>query len=130
MKNLVAAILLLSVGIVFVAVWFSPLVGLGVPQAYSDNRAVCAYDGACYPADALIRVELAGGETELNRALEKICATSVKRVQADGLTIVYAYSGRVCSEEQILSDGRYYNVMAATDGAHVYIGTPVLSGCY
>lgn len=130
MRKLCVALFLFAASIVFTAVWFSPLVGIGKAEAYSDNVAVGELSGVCYPRDALVRVELAGGESELNVALEKISAAPIKRVESDGLVIVYACSDRVCAKEQTLSDGRSYNVMAATDGEHVYIGTPILSGCY
>lgn len=130
MRKLSVALFLFAASLVFTAVWFSPLAGLGNPKAYNDNVVVGELAGVCYPQDALVRVELAGGESELNSALEKIFAAPIKRVEHDGLVIVYARSDRVCSNRQTLSDGRDYNVMAATDGKHVYIGTPILSGCY
>ncbi len=39
MKKLCVAVVLFAVGIVFVAVWFSPLVWIGEPTAYYDIGA-------------------------------------------------------------------------------------------
>lgn len=130
MRKLSVALFLFAASLVFTAIWFSPLIGLGTPEAYSDNVAVGELVGVCYSHDELVRVELSGGENEMSAALEKISAAPIKRVESDGLVIVYASSDRVCADRQTLSDGQDYNVMAATDGEHIYIGAPVLSGCY
>ena len=47
MKKLCVAVVLFAVGIVFVAVWFSPLVWIGEPTAYYDNMPVASLDGLC-----------------------------------------------------------------------------------
>lgn len=130
MKKLCAAVVIFAVGIVFTAVWFSPLRALGKPQAYADNAFENALDGLCYPYDAVARVDLSGDENDMFDALERIFARTVKRVRNDGLLVVYAYSPRVCAKSQTTSDGKTYNVMAAYSDGKICIGTPILSGCY
>ena len=61
MKKLCVAVVLFAVGIVFVAVWFSPLVWIGEPTAYYDNMPVASLDGLCYRADELARVDFRAG---------------------------------------------------------------------
>lgn len=130
MKKLYAVVFLLLAGVIFTAVWFSPLASLGEPVEYRDNAPVGRIEGVCYAPDALVRVDMTGGETELFAALEDISAVVVKTVETDGLKIVYAYSPRVCARSETLADGALYNVMAATNGSTVSIGAPLLSGCY
>ena len=129
MKKLYAVVFLLLVGVIFTAVWFSPLVSLGEPYAYRDNAPIGKIEGVCYAPDALVRVDFDGGETELYAALDDMDAAVVKAVEVDGLLVVYAYSPRVCAPAETLADGARYNVMAAASGGTVSVGTPVLSGC-
>ncbi|MDE6402064.1 MAG: hypothetical protein K2L54_05555 [Clostridiales bacterium] len=130
MKKLYAAVILFAVGIVFTAVWFSPLVLLGTPVAYYYNMPVCSLDGLCYRADELARVDFCGGEADLYSALERIGARETERADSDGMIVVYAYSPRVCAKLQRLKSGKEYNVMACLRDGRISVGTPVLSGCY
>lgn len=130
MKKLYVVVFLLLAGVIFTAVWFSPLASLGEPYEYCDNAPVGKIEGVCYAPDALVRVDIAGGETALFDALDSIDAEVVKTVETAGRLIAYAYSHRVCARAEVLSGGELYNVMAATDGVTVSIGAPVLSGCY
>ena len=113
-----------------VAVWFSPLVSLGTPALYDDNVPVSTVRGVCYPSDALCRVDFDGDEDDMKSALNRLFAVTVKEVEVDGLTVVYAYSPRVSAQAQHLESGEGYNVMAAYSQGKISIGTPVLSGCY
>lgn len=130
MKTLYAVVILFAAALIGAAVWFSPLCGLGTPVAYDNNEPVVALDGICYPSDALCRVDLTGDVTEMKRVLDGMLAVTVKEVCSDGLTVVYAYSPRVCTPAQHLYSGESYNVMAAHRSGKICIGTPVLSGCY
>ncbi|MDE6966134.1 MAG: hypothetical protein K2O94_04045 [Clostridiales bacterium] len=130
MKKLCVAVVLFAVGIVFVAVWFSPLVWIGEPTAYYDNMPVASLDGLCYRADELVRVDFSGGEEEMYAALSHIGASQTDREETDGMIVVYAFSPRVCAATQSLANGAKYNVMACLRDGHISVGTPVLSGCY
>lgn len=130
MKTLYAVVILFVAGLLGVAIWFSPLSGLGTPTAYDNNVPVCSLDGLCYPADSLCRVDFSGSEKDMHNALDSIFAVTVKEVKTDGLTIVYGFSPRVCAAPQYLRSGEEYNVMAAYSSGNISIGTPILSGCY
>ena len=130
MKTLCAVVIFFVVSLVGVAVWFSPLCALGTPMAYENNTPVSALDGICYPSDALCRVDFSGNVGDMKDALNSIFAVTVKEVESGELTIVYAYSPRVCADIQYLSSGEAYNVMAAHANGNISIGTPMLSGCY
>ncbi|MCH5166127.1 MAG: hypothetical protein J1G01_06970 [Clostridiales bacterium] len=130
MKKLCAVVFLFAAGIVFTAVWFSPLAALGTPVAYSDNIPITRLDGLCYSADSLVRVDFTGGEEAMYSALDRIGAQEVERAETGELLVVYAYSPRVCAKPQELRSGCKYNVMCACSGDAVSIGTPILSGCY
>ncbi|MCX4314864.1 MAG: ABC transporter permease, partial [Clostridia bacterium] len=81
-------------------------------KTYDNNLPAGDIAGLCYPADATVRLDIEGGAAELDVALKSICARVVKTVELDGVTIVYAYSPRVCAEPLPLAEGGY-NVMAA-----------------
>lgn len=130
MKKFCAVVILFAAALVFTAVWYSPLTAIGDAQAYDNNEFAHSLTGACYAADECVRIEIAGGETELYFALDKISATPVKTVEAGNRTVVYAYSSRVACASLTTSDGKRYNVMAAYGGGIVVIGTPVLQGSY
>ncbi|MDE7164071.1 MAG: hypothetical protein K2O04_01420 [Clostridiales bacterium] len=130
MKTLCAVVILFVAGLVGVAVWFSPLCGLGAPTAYDNNTPVSSLDGICYPQGTLCRVDFSGDVGDMKNALDSILAVTVKEVESGELTIVYAYSPRVCADMQYLSSGEAYNVMAAHSSGNISIGTPMLSGCY
>ena len=130
MKKLCAAVILFALASVFTAVWFSPLVAFGAPQAYDNNSAVARIDGLCYGADEVVRVEFAGGADELKAALSRMNAETVKTVEGDGVTFVYAYSTRVAASPLTDCDGNAYNVMAAYGDGTVKLGTPILQGCF
>ena len=130
MKKLYAVVFLLLAGVIFVAVWFSPLARLGTPYEYADNAPVGRIDGVCYAQNALVRVDFDGDEDSLYAALRKIDATTIKTVYDDDMLIVYAYSPRVAAEGYVTDSGERYNVMAAAHGGVVSIGAPILSGCY
>lgn len=130
MKKLYAAVLFIFAGVAAVAVLFSPLVALGNVVEYENNVPVAAVDGLCYNAHSLVRVDFDGGKPELYAALSRISAKEIKVAEIEGTTVVYAYSPRVCAMAEQLADGREYNVMAATNGERVCIGTPILPGCY
>lgn len=130
MKTLCAVVILFVSGLVGVAVWFSPLCALGTPKAYDNNSEVCSLEGICYPESTLCRVDFSGDIGDMNAALERIFAVTVKEVNSGELTVVYAYSPRVCADTQYLSSGEGYNVMAAFASGKISIGTPILSGCY
>lgn len=128
MKKLYAAFILFAALVVATAVWFSPFGGKGGARTYENNIPVGEV-GLCYPADATVRLDLDGGEAELFSALDGMCAKAIKTVELDGVTVVYAYSPRVCAEPLYIAEGAY-NVMAAYGGGHVAIGAPVLQGSY
>ena len=130
MKVFYAVVILFAAGLLGVAVWFSPLVSLGKPVLYADNAPISAVDGVCYPSDALCRVDFSGDERDMKSALGRIFAVTVKEVEIDGLTVVYAYSPRVSAPMQYLRSGEGYNVMAAHSCGNISIGAPILSGCY
>lgn len=130
MKKLYTAVILLSAGLVFTALWFSPLSQLGTPTAYCDNIPVTALDGLCYPSDSPIRVDFSGSEAELYRSLDIMLADTVKTTEIDGMLLVYAHSPRVCAPVMYTSEGEVYNVMAAYSDGRICIGTPALAGCY
>lgn len=131
MKTLYAVVILFVVSLVGAAIWFSPLTSFGTPTAYDNNVPVHSLDGLCYPSDALCRVDFSGDEKDMKKALDSIFAVTVKEVTTDdGLTVVYAFSPRVCAEKQYLRSGEEYNVMAAYSSGSISIGTPILSGCY
>ncbi|MDE6028868.1 MAG: hypothetical protein K2F90_00930 [Clostridiales bacterium] len=131
MKTLYAVVILFVASLLGVAVWFSPLCDIGTPTAYVDNMPISALDGLCYPSDALCRVDFSGSEKDMARALGSIFAVTVKKVKTDdGLTVVYAFSPRVCAPSQYLRSGEEYNVMAAYNSGNISVGTPILSGCY
>ena len=130
MKTLYAVVILFVVTLVGAAVWYSPLISLGTPVSYDNNIPVERLDGICYSADALCRVDFCGDEDDMYEALGSIFAVTVKEVQLDDLTVVYALSPRVCAKKQYLGSGEEYNVMAACSNGLISIGTPILSGCY
>ncbi len=130
MKKLCAAVILFALAAVFTAVWFSPLVALGAPQIYDNNNAIARADGLCYGANDVVRVEFAGGADELDAALARIGAVTVKTVRTDCVTVVYAYSARVAAKSLYDCDGNEYNVMAAYGDGTVKLGTPILQGCF
>lgn len=130
MKKFLAAVFLLCAGVIFTAVWFSPLTALGGVKEYYDNVAIADADGICYGGDGVYRVDLCGGLDDMLAALDDIGAKEVKRVEYGNKYIVYAYSARVCSAVQTTADGEKYNVMAACENGAISIGTPILSGCY
>ena len=130
MKKFLAAVFLLCIGIIFAAVWFSPLITLGEVKAYADNKAIAVVDGVCYSHDGIYRVDFTGEITDMFNALDGIGAKQVKRVDNDGMCIVYAFSPRVCCKKQATSEGDLYNVMAVWASGTISIGTPILSGCY
>ncbi|MCH5153832.1 MAG: hypothetical protein J1F71_01330 [Clostridiales bacterium] len=130
MKVFYAVVILFAVGLVGVAVWFSPLVSLGAPELYDDNVPVSTVRGLCYPSDALCRVDFKGDDGDMRQALDGLFAVTVKEVNIDGLTVVYAFSPRVAAQAQHLDSGEWYNVMAAYSDGKISIGTPILSGCY
>ena len=130
MKTLYAVVILFVVSLLGVAVWFSPLISFGTPTTYDNNIPAAALDGVCYPADALCRVDFSGDEADMRRALDSMLAVTVKEVELDGLTVVYALSPRVCAAVQRLGSGEEYNVMASYSSGNISIGTPLLSGCY
>ncbi|MDE6201393.1 MAG: hypothetical protein K2M47_05920 [Clostridiales bacterium] len=130
MKTLYAVVILFVASLVGAAVWFSPLISFGTPEAYDNNVPVYSLDGLCYPSDALCRVDFSGSEKDMHNALDSIFAVTVKEVKTDGLTVVYGFSPRVCAESQYLRTGEEYNVMAAYSSGNISIGTPILSGCY
>ena len=129
MKKLLVAVFLLIGCAVFTAVWFSPLSALGTPDIYYDN-AVISGGGLCYPQDATVRVDVAGGRERMYEALRMIDAEPVKEVEHNGTLTVYALSPRVATKRMYTSESAAYNVMASCDGDTVCIGTPVLAGCY
>lgn len=130
MKKLLAAVILFVSGLLAVAVWHSPLASFGDVGAYVDNTEIAVFDGLCYPQNAAYRVEFAGDIGIMYSALDRIGARVVKVGAAGGRTVVYAYSTRVCADSIALDGGGRYNVMAATDGISVVIGTPILQGGY
>ncbi|MCH5155342.1 MAG: hypothetical protein J1F69_01935 [Clostridiales bacterium] len=130
MKTLYAVVILFALGLLGVAVWFSPLVSFGTPTAYANNTPVSTLDGLCYPSDSLCRVDFDGDKKDMYSALDCIFAVTVKEVEISELTVVYAFSPRVCAKVQYLRTGEKYNVMAVHSGGNISIGTPVLSGCY
>jgi hypothetical protein len=127
-KKLYAAFIFFVALTVAAAVWFSPFGGKGA-KTYDNNLPAGDIAGLCYPADATVRLDIEGGAAELDVALKSICARVVKTVELDGVTIVYAYSPRVCAEPLPLAEGGY-NVMAAYGGGRVAVGAPVLQGSY
>lgn len=130
MKVFYAVVIFFVLGLLGVAVWFSPLVFFGKPTLYRNNVPISAVDGICYPAEALCRVDFSGNEGDMKSALDRLFAVTVKEVEIDGLTVVYALSPRVAAAMQYLSTGEMYNVMAAYSDGNISIGTPILSGCY
>lgn len=130
MKTLCAVVILFAASLVGVAVWFSPLLSLGAVAAYDNNAPTSSLDGLCYPAGAVARVDFSGDAADMYDALDSMLAVTVKQVEFDGMTVVYALSPRVCAESQYLSTGEEYNVMAAYSFGKISIGTPLLSGCY
>lgn len=131
MKKLCAVVIFFAVVAVAVAVWYSPLAQLGTPVRYYDNTPVATAEGACYGSDGLYRVDLSGGQDDMYAVLDKMLAKTVKKVRLDdGTVLVYALSPRVSAEEQSLSTGECYNIMAVWSDGNICIGTPMLSGCY
>ncbi len=132
MKKCAVFFCCLTVFAVAAAVWFSPLCfPHGNVSVYENNAPVLSIDGAaCYSPTDVVRVDLSGGENELRSALDRMCAEEVKRVELDGLTVVYAFSPRVCAKALTLADGGEYNVMLARRGDSIAIGAPVLEGSY
>ena len=130
MKVFCAVVILFVAGIVGAAVWFSPLTALGAPTIYADNAPVSSVDGVCYPEDAICRVDFSGTEGDMAAALKRIFATTVKEVELDNITLVYAFSPRVAAKVQYLNSGEKYNVMAAYSDGTISIATPILPGCY
>lgn len=130
MKKLYTAFIVFMAALVAVAVYYSPLAWIGTPAAYDNNARTADYDGVCYPAGEVMRVDISGGENELRAALDKLCCTVVKEVRDGERLYVYAVSPRVCAKTQYLKSGEGYNVMATAFGGKVCIGTPVLQGCY
>lgn len=128
MKKLYAAFIVFAALVVATAVWFSPFGGKNGAMAYENNIPVGEV-GLCYPAGAAVRLDLDGGEAEVFAALSDIGARTVKTVELDGVTVVYAYSPRVCAKPLYVAEGAY-NVMAAYGGGRVAIGAPVLQGSY
>lgn len=128
MKKLCAAIIVFVAAIVLAAVWFSPL-GFGDGMVYCDNTPRREASG-CYAADEAVRVDMSGGESELNAVFCGMIARVVKTEHAGELTIVYALSSRVAADVQYTCDGIAYNVMAAYGGGNIVIGTPIIQGSY
>ncbi len=127
MKRIYAAFIILTVGAVATALWFSPLFDLK-PRAYGDNIPEATV--LCYAPNSVVRAEFCGGQTELYSTLDGMRANVVKEEEIDDALIVYAYSPRVSAGPLVTADGKVYNVMAASRGGKVYIGTPVLEGSY
>ena len=130
MKTLCAVVIFFSASLIGVAVGFSPLCRFGTPVSYDNNEPVYSLEGLCYPGDALCRVDFSGDKSDMQKALDSIFAVTVKEVDMDGLTVVYALSPRVCAPLQRLKSGEQYNVMAAYASGNISIGTPLLGGCY
>ena len=131
MKKLYAVVIFFVLVVIGTAVWFSPLCAIGDPVEYKNNAPIQTVGGVCYSADSTYRVDFEGGESELYAALKKIYAEEVKRVVFDdGLILVYAFSPRVATGALTTSDGKAYNVMAASNSGRVSIGAPVLEGSY
>lgn len=130
MRKTCAAVFLFAAGLVAVAVFYSPLTSIGTPALYADNMPIGVVEGLCYPQESVVRVEAAGGEAELDALLARIDASKIKTVYTDDMVLVYAYCHRVCAVEQHLADGRAYNVMGAVRDGKIFVGAPILSGCY
>ena len=126
MKKLAVFFIVLVIGIIGVAVWFSPLAGRAT--VYDDNRPTKDADGFCYASGSTVRYDFTGSESDMYGELKRICARVVRVENADGVKIVYAYSDRVCSGS--VYEDNEYNVMAAYRDGHVAIGAPVLEGSY
>ncbi|MCX4312967.1 MAG: hypothetical protein OSJ83_03760 [Clostridia bacterium] len=129
MKKFCAAVIVFAAVLVAVAVWFSPLSSQGSAYVYENNVPVRAVTG-CYGESDVVRTDFDGGEKDLENALRRMLATVVKKEQAGGRTVIYAYSPRVAADLQTTCDGLRYNVMAAYENGHVVIGAPVIQGSY
>ncbi|MCH5162277.1 MAG: hypothetical protein J1G38_02165 [Clostridiales bacterium] len=128
MKKIVAVFILLLVGVVALSVWFSPFAGTDA-KVYDDNVAVSSVDGLCYAQNACVRYDATGELSDMYAALKKLRARIVKTATAGNVTVVYAYSDRVCGENTLLG-GEKYNVMAAFRCGDIAIGAPLLQGSY
>lgn len=129
MKKTAILFVILVALTVATGLWFSPLVGKGKVYSYRNNEPTGEIVGACYTADE-VRTDFDGDESDMKRALERICARVVKTVRTDDCVIVYAYSPRVTAKAQTTTEGDEYNVMSVCSERGVSIGTPVLSGSY
>ncbi|MCH5161076.1 MAG: hypothetical protein J1G04_03500 [Clostridiales bacterium] len=128
MKRMYAAFILLSVVIVGVAVWFSPL--NGNRYKYDDNEPVERLGGIAYPSGQTVRVDFDGDEAAMYDYLGDIGATVVKTVESSGRVIVYAFCPRVEHRGYYTVDGDEYNVMASCGDGKIAVGAPVLPGSY
>lgn len=126
MKKLAVFFIAAALGAIGVAVWFSPFAGRAV--FYDDNRPTTRADGLCYAQGSNVRYDLTGSEDDMYGELERLGARIVRVEHADGLTVVYAYSDRVCSISAY--SATEYNMMAAYRDGMIAIGAPVLLGSY
>ncbi len=127
MKKLAVFFIAVALGMIGVGVWFSPLAGRGT--LYADNSPSGRADGFCYAADSTVRYDIKGSKTDMYDELKRMGAEVVRVEDADGVTIVYAYSPRVCAGGAYACYGEY-NVMAAYRDGYIAIGTPILEGSY
>ena len=128
MKKLAVFTVIITVAVVGVAVWFSPLAFSGASR-YENNEAVGALDGLCYPEDTFVRADYTGSEKDMLNMLKSMKAEVVACAYSGDSLIVYAYSPRVVGYKT-LSDGERYNVMAAYKNGRYAVGTPVLEGSF
>ncbi len=128
MKKLLTVFVLLVFVLIGAAVWYSPF-AFKDARVYENNVAEGRV-GVCYPSGASVRYDLDGDEPVMYAELEDLMAKPVKTVQTDGLTVVYAYSPRVCAAPRSTEEGGEYNVMAAYRNGHIAVGAPVLEGSY
>ncbi len=129
MKKFMTVFVLLILGVVGAALWFSPFSGKGA-RAYVNNEPKYDIDGLCYAEDACVRYDFCGSENDMYAALDELRAKPVRVAETDGVTVVYALSDRVCAASNTLSNGKKYNVMASFRSGRIAIGAPVLQGSY
>lgn len=96
---------------------------------YEVTPADCGYAGEETVYAQSLRYDFAGDETCAKAAIENLCGNVLWQEEwEDGLTVYYAYSGRIY--RSVALSGQDINLMVAVRGGKVSIGSPMLEGSY